>query len=180
MLEPARDLQDEGDELFALLTTLSGADWNRPTPFKSWTVNDVLWHLHSGDWMAVQSLTQPDVFDAVLRARADARERGENGDGLQGIGPERVEGRTLLATWRDFFQQMCQALGEADPARRVRWVGPDMGVRMFTTARQMETWAHAQDVYDLLRVKRSYCDRLKNIAVLGCRTFGWTFANRGE
>ena len=43
----------------------------------------------------------------------------------------------------------------------------------------METWAHGHDVYDMLRRERTYTDRLKNIAVIGVRTFGWTFANRG-
>jgi len=39
-----------------------------------------------------------------------------------------------------------------------------MGVQMFTTARYMETWAHSQEVYDLVGVERSYTDRIKNIA----------------
>jgi uncharacterized protein (TIGR03084 family) len=43
----------------------------------------------------------------------------------------------------------------------------------------METWAHGQDVYDLMRVRRRHTDRIKSIAVLGVKTFGWTFANRG-
>ena len=71
-----------------------------------------------------------------------------------------------------------QIPGESDPKRRVPWVGPDMGVKMFTTARQMETWAHGQDIYDLLKIPRVNGDRLKNIAVIGVRTYGWTFANR--
>ena len=49
---------------------------------------------------------------------------------------------------------------------------------MFTTARQMETWAHSQDIYDLLGKSRNNTDRLKNIAVIGVRTYGWTFVNR--
>ena len=60
----------------------------------------------------------------------------------------------------------------------MKWVGPDMGIRMFTTARQMETWANGQDIYDLLRRARVHTDRIKNIGVIGVRTFGWTFANR--
>jgi uncharacterized protein (TIGR03084 family) len=54
-----------------------------------------------------------------------------------------------------------------------------MGVRMFTTARLMETWAHGQEVYDLVRVDRTHTDRLRHIATIGVKTFGWTFANRG-
>jgi uncharacterized protein (TIGR03084 family) len=54
-----------------------------------------------------------------------------------------------------------------------------MSVRSSITARLMETWAHGQAVYDVLGQMRSDTDRLKNIAVLGINTFGWTFANRG-
>jgi uncharacterized protein (TIGR03084 family) len=42
----------------------------------------------------------------------------------------------------------------------------------------METWAHGQEVYDLLGVERVDTDRIRNIAVLGVNTFGWTFVNR--
>jgi len=74
---------------------------------------------------------------------------------------------------------MCELLGALDPESRLKGFGPDMGVRMFTTARQMETWAHGQDVYELLRVRRRNTDRIRNIALIGVKTFGWTFANRG-
>jgi uncharacterized protein (TIGR03084 family) len=74
---------------------------------------------------------------------------------------------------------MARQLGESDPKRRLPWFGPDMGVRMFTTARLMETWAHGQEIYDLVGASRKPSDRLHAIATLGVKTFGWTFANRG-
>jgi uncharacterized protein (TIGR03084 family) len=43
----------------------------------------------------------------------------------------------------------------------------------------METWAHGWEIYDLLRLPRRHGARLKNIATIGVRTFGWTFSNRG-
>jgi uncharacterized protein (TIGR03084 family) len=46
-------------------------------------------------------------------------------------------------------------------------------------ARQMEVWAHGQDIYDLLCVRRATATRLRNICDLGVRTYGWTFDNRG-
>ena len=61
---------------------------------------------------------------------------------------------------------------------RAPWFGPDMGIRMMATARQMETWSHGQDIYDLLRVTRTNTDRIQNICHIGVRTFGWTFVNR--
>jgi uncharacterized protein (TIGR03084 family) len=44
----------------------------------------------------------------------------------------------------------------------------------------METWAHGQALYDLFGVARAPTVRLRNIAEIGVRTYGWTFANRGE
>jgi uncharacterized protein (TIGR03084 family) len=73
---------------------------------------------------------------------------------------------------------LCDALSSMPPDARLKWAGPDMGVRMFTTARQMETWAHGQAIYDLMGVRRHPTDRLRNIAEIGVRTYGWTFANR--
>ena len=54
-----------------------------------------------------------------------------------------------------------------------------MGVRMFTTARQMEMWSHAQAIYDLMGMERpAPSARLRNIAEIGVRTFGWTYRIR--
>ena len=46
------------------------------------------------------------------------------------------------------------------------------------TARQMETWAHGQEVFDALGIPRPTHDRIKNICHLGVVTFGWSFQNR--
>ncbi|MCB1744044.1 MAG: TIGR03084 family protein [Gammaproteobacteria bacterium] len=179
-MQQAVDLKAEGDELYELLQALDEQTWNRPTPFKRWTVNDVVMHLHFADWMAVQSLRDEALFEEIKRRREESRARGEAAmHGLQGMGPQPMQGQTLLTAWRDYFEQMCELLGRADPERRLKWFGPDMSVRMFTTARQMETWAHGHDIYDLMRRPRVYHDRLKNIAFIGVRTYGWTFANRG-
>jgi uncharacterized protein (TIGR03084 family) len=42
----------------------------------------------------------------------------------------------------------------------------------------METWSHGQAVFDLLGATRPEGNRLRNIAVMGVNTFGWTFLNR--
>ena len=53
----------------------------------------------------------------------------------------------------------------ADPKARVKWAGPDMSIRSSITARQMETWAHAQEVFDILGLERVESDRIRNIAI---------------
>jgi uncharacterized protein (TIGR03084 family) len=178
MLQEVEDLREEGEELSTLLNSLAEADWVRPTPFKQWTVFDVVGHLHYSDRCAVAALKGRDAFQRETAAMRSVIERGGSlRDFTRGeLGP--VDARRMLQLWRDTFRDMCDRFAALDPKARLPWFGPDMGLRMFTTARQMETWAHGQDVYDLLGKPRQYADRLRNIAHIGVSTFGWTFANR--
>ena len=168
MLQQAQDLLEEGQELKALLETLSAEDWQAPTPFKDWTVNKVVQHLNGADVMAVLSLSDPEKFKATI---SDMKAVNKTMNPV-------IEGQELFERWWSYFSEMSQQLGASDPKRRCPWFGPDMGVMMFTTARQMETWAHAHDIYDLKKQPRNNTDRIKNIAEIGVRTYGWTFANR--
>jgi uncharacterized protein (TIGR03084 family) len=180
MLQQLTDLRDEADELHALLATLRDGDWRRATLFKGWTVDDIVQHLHMGDAMGLASATDPAAFDALV---ADIRMRRDGGmsrleETRQRLGG--LSGPKLLARWRDVVSKLVEALAAKAPDARLKWVGPDMGVRMFATARQMEVWAHGQAIYDLLGLERPAPSlRLRNIAELGVRTFGWTFRNRG-
>ena len=89
-------------------------------------------------------------------------------------------GSRLLARWQAQLDELCALLAAKPVDARLRWAGPDMGVRMFATARQMEVWAHGQEVFDALGLTRTPTDRLRSIAEIGVRTYGWTFANRAE
>ena len=167
-LQQVADLREEGEALFELLDTLTDDQWALRTPFKNRTVNWVVRHLHDADRWAVQSITDPDAYRKwAVKWIASRR-----------IHPRYPRGRPLLERWCADFVKLCAALEVADPERRVPWFGPDMGIRMMATARQMETWAHGQDVYDLVRVRRHNTDRVRNVCHLGVRTFGWTFINR--
>ena len=138
MMELIRDLREEGDELYELLKTLEEADWGRATPFKSWTVQDVVEHLHFSDRLAVLSLKSDEEFlevagkmgKAILEEGLDLKTYSRRQLGS-------LEPSAVLKLWRDYFVEMCDLLEAADPNARLKWFGPDMGVRMFTTARQM-------------------------------------------
>ena len=179
MRQLVRDLREEGTSLYDFLQTLDESNWARPTPFKNWTVQDVVEHPHFSDRLAVLSLKSSDEF---LKTAEDIT-RAVRDEGLDLKTYMHRELRSpspseMLKLWHHYFTEMCDLLEAADPKARLKWFGPDMGVRMFATARQMETWAHGQDIYDLLQVKRENTDRLKNVALIGVKTFGWTFVNR--
>lgn len=179
MQQQAMELRAEGTELYAFLKTLPATDWDRSTPFKGWTPNDVIGHLHAGDWAVVLSMTEPEKYHEYKVTRQAARDRGDDA-AAAALGPELETGAALREQWYGYFRKMCEAFAADDPKRRIEWVGPDMSVRMAATARMMETWAHGQEIYDLLRRPRAATDRLKSIATIGVKTFNWTFVNRGE
>lgn len=179
MLQQIVDFREEGLALGRTLDGLAETDFELVTAFKGWTINDVLRHLHVGDIMANSSITDPDGFQRLL---ADTRAKRAAGLSPRDDARERLAmlgGAAMLARWRSGLEELCGLLASCDPEARLKWAGPDMGVRMFATARQMEVWAHGQEVYDVLGLDRAPTERLRNIATIGVRTFGWTFVNRG-
>jgi uncharacterized protein (TIGR03084 family) len=179
MLQQAIDFREESETLFALLDTVRDQEWNQKTQFKGWTINDVVAHVHLGNYMADLSLRDSAAFVTFMQSLASARTQGNGHLSVTHAWLQGTKGRALLQQWRDFYLEMAERFAVADPKKRVKWAGPDMSVRSSITARLMETWAHGQAVYDVLGQERRHTDRLKNIAVLGINTFGWTFANRG-
>jgi len=179
MLQESLDLRAEATELHAFLESLDPEDWGRATRFMQWTPWDVIAHLHYFDLFSLYALegieifgTKRDEFIQYIRAGLSPSEIARREFG-------KMAPAELLRCWQETCFEMSTKLGVSDPALRMPWFGPNMGVRMFTTARYMETWAHGQEIYDLMQVERTHTDRIKNVATLGVRTFGWTFVNRG-
>jgi len=178
MLQESVDLLAEAEELHGFLRTLDDADWSRETGFLSWTPWDVVAHLHFFDLVSLLSLEGGDAF---IERRDELSERMAKGERSSQIARRELGDLApvdLLARWQRTYRDMATQLGKLGPDQRLSWFGPDMGVRMFTTARLMETWAHGQEIYDLKWVERAPTDRIRHICVIGVKTFAWTFVNR--
>ena len=173
------DLRDECDELYAFVSTIPEPDWRKPTAFWGWTTFDQIMHLLQVDRFALASATDPEAFVALRDASRAASQAGVelSAQARAEFGHLAMAG--LLGVWREHYLQLCDRLAARDATDRVAWFGPDMAVSSMITARQMEVWAHGQDLYDLFQVRRAATGRLRNICDLGVRTFGWSFANRG-
>jgi len=171
------DFRDESDALYRLMQPLEPEAFGTVTQFKQWSFNDVLGHLHLWNHAADLSLTDEAAFQAfigeVFKYVASGSLRSFEKQWLSGLSSQE-----LLEQWHAFALEMSQRFGAVDPQTRVKWAGPDMSVRSSITARLMETWAHGLAIYDALGVERIDTDRIRNIAVLGVNTFGWTFRNR--
>lgn len=170
---------EESEALFRLLDGRKDIGFENATQFKRWTIDDILTHLHFWNGAVALSLGDAAGFAGfVARFRADMQRSSLREMENAAVAP--LKGRALLQAWRERCGEVARRFAAADPKSRLKWVGPDMSARSSISARLMETWAHAQAIYDLLGVERIDTDRIHSIAFLGVNTFGWTFRNRGE
>ncbi len=179
MLPQAGDFAQEVRVLSGLLDTWPTDQWDRATQFKQWSANDIVRHLHFWNEAADWSVSDPLALQARL---AQFRAASQRGEGMRVLESQLVQasGAALLALWRDFAQDMAERWQALDPRQRVEWAGPSMSARSSITARQMETWAHGQALFDLQGRDRPESARLLNIVVLGVNTFGWSHSVRGQ
>ena len=179
-LQVSQDLVAEMEAFGLLLETLDEKDWETPTLFMDWTPWDVVAHLHYFDLVSIKALEGHENFGPFAKDLVQRMGQGESAAVQTRVELGGLTSSELLSRWKVTCAEMAEQLGQSDPKRRLPWFGPDMGVQMFTTARFMETWAHAQAVYDLKGAPREHSDRIQNIVAIGVRTFGWTFVNRKQ
>ena len=174
-LDQALDFRDECDALHAALENAPAEAWAEPTQFKGWTFDDILGHLCCFDHAAEIAARSRDEIQALFR---DIFQAGATGVSLIDYSRRWLQGcagPALLERWRTQYQRLAEIYAAFEPGHRLAWAGPDMSARSFMSARQMETWAHGQAIFDALGIDRVEHDRLRNVAVMGVNTFDWTF-----
>lgn len=173
----AQDFLAESEALFDAVQTLSDTQLRTPTQFKSWSIEDVLIHLHFWNLAADTSASDADAFQTLI----DRALKGIGEAGFRGFENAEItlRGTALRAAWITQAREMTPRWAVMDPKARLPWAGPSMSARSSITARQMETWAHGFEVFDALGRTRTEADRLRNIVVLGANTFGWSHQVHG-
>jgi uncharacterized protein (TIGR03084 family) len=180
-LSQALDFHDECAALHSALEHAPAEAWTEPTQFKGWTFDDVLGHLYFFDHASEIAARSRDDVQALFRDIVQASATGLSLIDYSRRWLDGCAGNDLLDRWRSQYQRLADIYAAFEPDHRLAWAGPDMSARSFMSARQMETWAHGQAIFDALGIDRVEHDRLRNIAVMGINTFGWTFkVNRRE
>jgi uncharacterized protein (TIGR03084 family) len=165
--EVLADLWAESAELDRLVGGLAADEWSTPTPAEGWTIAHQIAHLAWADEAAELAVTDPDGFKALLEVAA-ANPTGHVNEGaaeMAALPPDQ-----LLTYWRQTRADVADALKSTKPGQKVIWFGPPMSPTSMATARLMETWAHGQDVFDALGVRRVPSNRLRHVAHLAVRT----------
>lgn len=179
-MQQAADFREEAEVLAAVMANLTDADFARETLFKGWSIGDVVGHLHMFDIAAELSLKDEAAYGAFLSPVIKAMGEGRSMIDAQNVwlAETGLAGCALRDAWAAQSVATAEAYADVDPKKRLKWAGPDMSARSMITARQMETWAHGQEIFDVLGQDRTEADRVKNICHLGVTTYGWTFAVR--
>lgn len=176
-MQQAQDFYDESAALDALLKPLSEREFETATLFKGWTINNIVRHLNVWNIAADLSIEDEAAFLEFLQEMS-AGVRGGRLPDFEATYLEGLAGQDLRQAWIARAKTMAAHFAAAEPKQRLKWVGPDMSALSSVTARLMETWAHAQAIYDILGAKREDGDRIGNIVRLGVNTWGWTWKNR--
>ena len=177
-MQQASDFVEEAKQLGKLLEKQSDSVFDIVTLFKSWTINDVIGHLYMFDVAALKTLEGDKVFEDFFAPIRSGIKDGKTLLQMQKPFVGSLSGRALFKVWQKNTMAVGQAYLQVDPKQRVKWAGPDMSALSSITARQMETWAHGQEIFDALGERRLESDRIKNICHLGVVTYQWTFSNR--
>ena len=176
-MQAPHDFSEECSVIDALLSNLSDADFDRETAFKAWTIGDIVEHLHLFNIAADASLAGAKVFAAFCARILPDMAKGHRE--LQRAWFGETSTSETYRAWRDLYPDMAARFTTADPGISVKWFGPDMSAQSCIIARQMEHWAHAQAIYDVLGIGRNNGDRLKNVAHIGVTTHSWSFRVNG-
>ncbi|MFI7144255.1 TIGR03084 family metal-binding protein [Nonomuraea sp. NPDC050022] len=156
------DLVAEGDELDALVS--AEADWSKPTPAAGWTIAHQIAHLASADANVLIAIRTPEAFDTVLKQAEAAGSQYADLDAAAGAAKPRS---VLLEQWRAGRAEVGAALRDVPLGRVFPWYGSQLTTALMVPLRLMETWAHGQDVFDVLGVSRRPTGRLQHVASLG-------------
>ena len=167
------DLKAEGDQLWNVVAGLDEAAWSTPTPAEGWDISTQIAHLLWTDEVAAVAATDKEAWDAlVLQAIADPTGFVD----ASALEVARLKPAALLARWGSAREGLGAALRGLPEGQKMPWFGPPMSAASMATARYMETWAHALDVYDALGVTPEITDRIKHVAHLGVRTRNFAFS----
>ena len=177
------DLTAEGDQLRLTVERLGPEGWARPTPAPGWTVATQVVHLLWTDEVAVLAAHSHESPEA--KAAWDDVVLAAINDPMGYVDAAAFELAELprdeaMARWSDSRSALRSALSGLPAGQKMPWFGPPMSAASMATARFMETWAHAHDVYDAAGERYQPTDRIRPVAHLGVRTRNYAYSVHQE
>jgi uncharacterized protein (TIGR03084 family) len=174
--EVLEDLMAEGAALDAAVANLAESGWRSATPAVGWDVATQLAHLAWTDEASLAAATSSSDWDRLVREAATDVSEFVDEAALAG---SRFPARELLERWRTSRSALAVGLRDVPGGCKIAWFGPPMSATSMATARVMETWAQAIDVYEAIGVEPPLTDRVRHVALLGSITRAFAFRTHG-
>ena len=109
-MQQARDFIEEATVLAELLESQPDSVFETVTLFKSWTINDVLGHLHMFDVAALKTVQGETVFDTFMQPVLERLNQGMSLLEAQYPFLENLTGRDLFHKWQETTKILGQKL----------------------------------------------------------------------
>ena len=123
-MQQAGDFRQECNALADLLGAQPDYVFDRSTQFKSWSINDVIGHLHMFNAAARLTLKDDQQFaDFFAPVSADLKADKSMLE-AQNVWLDGLQGRALFDTWRAECEATAAIYAATDPKQRITWVGP--------------------------------------------------------
>ena len=117
-LEQSIDFKEESISLYTLLKDKDDDVFNFNTQFKSWTINDVLYHLHVWNNAAYLSLTDEEKFSNFMEDFFKAVKNGKSPRAYEKELSNNKSGQELLTEWKNGYEKISKEFLNADPKKR--------------------------------------------------------------
>ncbi len=177
------DLTAESDQLRETVERLGPDGWTWPTPAPGWTVATQVAHLLWTDEVAVLAASSHESPEAKQAWGDVGRAALNDPMGYVDAGAFEIAALPrdeVLSRWTAGRAGLRDALTALPEGQRMPWFGPPMSAASMATARFMETWAHAHDVYDAAGERYEPTDRIRPVAHLGVRTRNYAYSVHQE
>lgn len=171
-----RDLIAEANELEQLLITLDDAQWRLATPAPGWTIAHQVGHLVADFHLAGLAASDPAAFRAV------SSRLGKSFDSKVDAALEWYLDRPaqeLLTRWRAELELATRALVALPADEPVPWLSRPLTASILACAGIMELFAHGQDIYDTLGLRRTYTDRVRHVVAFSLGNWEAGYLARG-
>lgn len=154
------DLSAEGEALDRLVSGLSAAEWDLPTPAPGWTIRHQIGHISSTAQIAFVAATDPAALTARFSGAVADFDAALDAMLRQYLAepPDR-----LLPRWRAERAAATEALAAVPPDALLPWLTRPMPAWLLATAGVQELFAHGQDIADALGIEREYTDRIHHL-----------------
>ena len=168
------DLQAEYEQLEAVLSALTPAQWEHPSAAEGWTVADVVLHLAQSEELVAASV----AGDTAVLAQDHNGQVDQLAEDMI-VAQRGTDPADLLARWTSVAFSIPPSLAGQPQGTRLRWVTNEISPAALATTRLAETWTHALDITGPLGIDYPDTGRLRHIAWLGHRTLPYAFTVEG-